>query len=151
MIENKAFRDYATRVSFNMTLSRNQIYALRSVMLDIELQELTWDQRTQATTELRRKMNGSDRGNEFYHDNYVSGVRKLLAMGLVENDPRWEADQKQCDEAKARGGNGYKQYWGPSCQITEAGKHVIALLRLAGLIQPAAANANVGRKRKAKA
>jgi len=147
---NKAFRDYATRVSFNMTLSRNQIYALRSVMLDIELQDRSWDERTKATTELRRRVTGHETGNEFYHDNYVSGVRKLLAMGLFENDPRWTADQKQCDEARALGHNGYKKYWGPSYQITEAGHAVIALLRIAGLIEPAAANINKPKRRTAR-
>jgi hypothetical protein len=144
MSDNKAFRDYATRVSFNMTLSRNQIFTLRVVMMDIEMQNATFDDRTRATYNMRK-----GQMEENLPDRYVCGIRALLAMGLVENDPRWAADEKQCDEAKARGERAIKKYWGPSCQITEAGEHIVALLRIAGLIAPAAVNQNRKGRRKA--
>ena len=132
---NKAFRDYATRVSFNMSLSRNQIFVLRSVMLDIQMQAKTFNERTDATRALRDEIRGVGAP-----DYYVSGIRHLLSIGILENDPRWTADEKQCDEARANGLRAIKKYWGPSCRLTEAGLHVVALLRLAGLIEPAAAN-----------
>lgn len=69
----------------------------------------------------------------------------------MENTPEWQADEDQCAQAKALGLRGYKKYWGPSLQFTPAGEHVIALLRIAGLIPQAAANANSKTKKKAAA
>lgn len=141
---NKAFRDYATRVSFNMTLSRNQIWVIRCVMLDIEHKELDWNARQEKARELRNRP-----GGDFYHDNYVMGVRKLLSMGIVENTPEWQADEDRCALMKSLGKQPIKQYWGPSLQFTKAGECVIELLRIAGLIPEAAANANKKAKRRA--
>ena len=36
----RAFRDYATRVSFNMSLSRNQVGHLAGIVMEIENEQL---------------------------------------------------------------------------------------------------------------
>jgi hypothetical protein len=143
---NKAFRDYATRVSFNMSLSRNQIWVLRTVMLDLEYAHLNFNERTKIGQAIRHTENGGER----FHDTYVTGVRKLLSMGLVENTKEWIEDDQRCRMMESLGKQPIKRYWGPSLQFTPAGEHVIALLRIAGLIPNAAANdAKPAKKRRA--
>lgn len=133
MTDNKAFRDYATRVSFNLTLSRNQIAQLRSLLIDIEFEKsMSWQQRKDLQHELR--------GGEV--DRFVVSNRSLLGMGLIVNDPRWIEDRDRSEAARAKGEQYITQYLGPGYQLTEAGEHVVSLLRLAGLIQPAAVNSN---------
>lgn len=146
MTDNRAFREYATRVSFNMTLSRNQIYALRCILLEIEHQEMAFEKRRDIirVVEIEHKAAGG-------YDNFIGGGRALARMGLVENDPRWVAENQRCDAITASGGHALRKYWGPSWQLTEAGRHVVALLQIAGLIHlPSnAANANKRERRRA--
>jgi hypothetical protein len=147
MTDNRAFREYATRVSFNMTLSRNQIYALRCILVEIEYthlsRDLVWDKRHEIERE--NKAVGAS-------DNYVMGARALERMGLVGHDPGWLAENARLEAAKAAGERFPSwKHKGPSWQLTEAGTHVVALLRIAGLIHmpEAAANTNKRERRRA--
>ena len=146
-MDNRAFREYATRVSFNLTLSRNQIYALRCVLIDIEFSELDRDGRWDKTTALTQEHRAA--GGV---DNYVGGARALSRMGLIQSDPRWEAENARLEAAKAAGER-YPlwKYNGPSWRLTPAGEHVVSLLQIAGLIHlpSTAANANRRERRRA--
>ena len=42
MTTNKAFRDYATHISFNLSLSRNQVGHLAGVVAEQELDSQAW-------------------------------------------------------------------------------------------------------------
>lgn len=71
MDSNKAFRDYATRVSFNVTLTRNQIYTLMQVV----------EGRVFRDTDLRESWGLS-------RDWFVPGVKWLESHGFVKyTDP----------------------------------------------------------------
>ena len=102
---NQAFHDYATRVSFNLTLTRNQIAAFEHVVHDIKL----W--------ELKGKLTTFDHMNDI--SRFVPAVKKLGEMGLVihtdpgEMNPKWS----RC-------------VW----TLTPAGSLVWQLLREAGLV-----------------
>lgn len=142
---NKAFRDYATRVSFNMTLSRNQIWVLRCIMLEIENSTLNFVERHAMGKALRERPGGG----EWYNDNYIGGARRLMSMGLIEHTKGWIEDEENCRRMESLGKRPLKQYWGPSYQFTRAGLAVIELLRIAGLVPPAAANDAKPKKRRA--
>ena len=94
------FREYATRVSFNISLSRNQIYVLYQMSL--------------------KKIGDREDMDKFglQTDNFVPGAKWLGSHGFVTYTPPGEMV-------------GSKRYpW----ELTETGHHVIALLRIAGLI-----------------
>ena len=110
---NTAFRDYSTRIHFNISLTRNQIFTLWAM-------------------EQMEKNHGKGfcfpRKNDYGvegADHFVTGARKLEAMGLVVHQnpldmkPRWSR---------------------PAWTLTPAGTHVIALLRMAGLVAYEATN-----------
>jgi hypothetical protein len=138
-ISDKLFRDYATRVSFNLSLSRNQLHVLHCVVLDIELASAPYDQRSRA-----KQMLHEDRRLLGLHEGSIVGQRSLVAMGLIEQTPEWEAEDKRLNEVDKSGGRALREYWGPVHRLTLAGEHVVALLRIAGLIHPAVANSNTG-------
>lgn len=149
MTENKAFRDYATRVSFNITLSRNQVATLRHVVFDIENENRYdgFDARHRARVEAQ-----CDHRSMGLADMYVIGLRVLYANGLIEADPRFTAENERFDKAVAHyekhgGSRPLRKYWGPSNRLTAAGEHVVALLRIAGLIQMPASNTNARKRR----
>lgn len=97
---NAAFREYATRVSFNISLSRNQIYCLYCL-----------SNQSTGKTELRRQFG---LGN----DMFVPGAKWLGVNGLVKY-------------TKFEGGPSDHNFpW----ELTEAGRHVLGLLKIAGLI-----------------
>jgi hypothetical protein len=138
----RAFRDYATRISFNMSLSRNQVGHLAGVVMEIENEELL----NQLDFDTRVKRKDQEVDNNGGRSNlFVTGRRSLLNMGLVVHDPRWLAASKACELDKRL----FWKYTGPSYQLTPAGQHVVELLRIAGLIPKAAANSNKKHKRKA--
>lgn len=131
---NPAFRQYVTRVSFALTLSRNQVSVLTDIVYRIERfhQGEHWPSDTPRDREIRdRKLSG-----ECVHDSFVMGARWLGERGLVKHidptttTPKWS----RCP-------------W----QLTEAGEHVVALLRIAGLMPAAAENSNRKSKRKRRA
>ena len=133
---SQTFRDYTTRISFNLSLSRNQVGHLAAAVMEIEnehLGETKMDiQRNKREKEVIMAAGG--RPNLF-----VVGYGSLCRMGLLVHDPRWKAVY------------GTKEFWkynGPAYQLTEAGKHVVELLRIAGLMPQVAANTQK-RKRKA--
>lgn len=133
--QNRAFRDYATRVSFNLTLSRNQIANLRHIVFDIENEELAYEQRRQA----------AEQANSESPPCFIVGNKALQSMGLIDHDPRWVAENERSDAAHKVGTRYFRKYWGPSWQVTPAGEHVVELLRMAGLIPQRAVNSNVRR------
>lgn len=112
--ESKAFREYATRVSFNISLSRNQIFCL-------------WNCE-------QEKTGGRDEALAFgcAADMFVPGAKWLGQHGLVTwtdpvtMTPKWSRHPYQ---------------------LTEAGKHVLALLRIAGLVPQRAVNSNAKDKK----
>lgn len=117
MDSNRTFRDYATRISFNMSLTRNQIGVLGGITLQIEAYNY-------------KGGFGHRIDQDFYHsfvdrEMWVPGAKKLQEMGLVKHtnpstmEPKWS-----------------RYPW----ELTEAGAHVVALLRIAGLIPQAAMN-----------
>lgn len=107
---NKAFREYATRISFNISLSRNQIYTL----WNISLQKLYRPREEMAEFGLNIDM-------------FVPGAKWLCQHGLVTwvdpitMKPPW------------------KEY---PYKLTEAGTHLLALLRIAEVIPKEAVNTN---------
>lgn len=96
-ILNKAFAEYATRVSFNLTLSRNQAYVLCLVA---------------------RQSIGKKRDITGFPDMFVPGVKGLQERGLLAwTDP-----------------STMKPKWSRfPYELTDAGKHVYALLQMAGV------------------
>ena len=125
----RAFRDYATRVSFNMSLSRNQVGHLAAVIMEIEAEGNEADFTSRSTRKHDAVIEGGGRPALF-----VVGYRSLERMGLITPDPRW---------TKARDSKGRGEFWkytGPAYQLTPAGAHVVELLRIAGLLPKAAAN-----------
>lgn len=94
---NKIFAEYATRVSFNLTLSRNQAYVLCLIA---------------------RQSIGKKRDITGFPDCFVPGAKGLVERGIVTwTDP-----------------SSMKPKWSRfSYELTEAGKHVYALLQIAGV------------------
>lgn len=121
---NRAFRDYATRVSFSLNMSRNQVSTLRSMVLDIECAEQNGYRPDNMPGTEDRKRTYLQTGSP---DQFVIGARWLQSAGLVKwtdpiaMNPKWS-----------------REPW----ELTEAGKHVVALLRIAGLIPERVANTN---------
>lgn len=144
---NKAFREYATRVSFNMSLSRNQIFVLRQIALTQHSRWGTFDERVAATVELQ-----DERKSLGMRDMFIPGMRTLVGMGLISVHPKQVEDDERCAREKAAGKSFVeRKYWGPSWLLTEAGEHVVALLRIAGLAEAAApANQNETKRRRAR-
>lgn len=142
MTANHKFRDYATRVSFNLSLTRNQIASLAYIVTDIENEGAEWNAGKRSAYQVRMELLAGA------PDMYVTAVRIIERMGLIEHRPEWLADRDRCDALKAQGKTAIAAYWGPSFRLTAAGEHVVALLRLAGLLPQAAANTNKAKKRK---
>lgn len=139
---NRAFRDYATRISFNLSLSRNQLGHLAGVVSEIEAYEanstIGWERRMDVREAACEASGG--RPNMF-----IVGRGSLARMGLIERDPRQIEDDRR---KESEGPHRKSRYDGPVYRLTPAGAHVVALCRLAGLIAPAAANSNRKRKRR---
>lgn len=106
---NPAFAEHATRVAFNLTLSRNQITALVIV-----------DQHKSGTGPWPYPRSRQT------PDMFIPGVRGLQVRGLVEHNPAWRSE---------KGDPGHEDRdlsW--AFRLTEAGNHVLGLLRCAGLV-----------------
>lgn len=135
------FRDYATRVSFNLSLSRNQVGHLAGIVFENELEEFrgkintdAFYQRADATRNIVAETGGNPA-------NFIVGRKALLNMGLVEFNPKWVAENKRVDKLKEKGIQYInRKYWGTVYVLTPAGDLVVELLRLAGLIPAKAAN-----------
>jgi hypothetical protein len=135
---NRNFRDYATRVSFNLTISRNQIACLRVVLFDLAFEEESFDARNNIKEE---------HGAVVSH--HVTGMNGLEKMGLIVRDPTCEAEDKASEKSLQDGVRFYRKYWGPAWRLTPEGEHVVSLLEAAGLIvRPAAANSNQKQQRR---
>lgn len=136
----RAFRDYATRVSFNLSLSRNQLGHLVGIVTEIEAyranSKLGWLSRVDLRDAAVDAAGG--RSNMF-----VVGRGSLQRMGLIEDDSRFAERERLKKLGKPHG-----NYDGPRFQLTPAGERVVALLRLAGLMAPAAANDRRAKKRR---
>lgn len=151
---SRAFRDYVTRVSFNLSMSRNQVATLRSVVLDIEGWDLSkpWHERHKGMDARRAEIKEARANGHHAADMYIPGLRYLLSTGLVRETEASVAARKADEDEKAKYGylrNGARFWNVQPHELTEAGKHVVELLRLAGLIPMAAANSNQKRKRRA--
>lgn len=101
---NHAFANYATRVSFNMTLTKAQVFYL-------------WQVKNRQLISVHQEIEGVS-PEVPRHDIFVPTTRGLIERGLVERLDNVEM-----------GSWPYK--------LTEAGEHVYALLKLAGLVQEA--------------
>lgn len=111
----RKFRDYATRVSFNLTLTRNQIATIRIIREQLQHTPaaLLADDSVTIKKAVRADMQLPG------PDHWIVGSRKLQDMGLVEwHDP-----------------GQMKPKWSEHVyRLTPAGEHVCQLLELAGLI-----------------
>ena len=129
-VSARKFRDYATRVSFNLTLTRNQIYVIRTIREECAR---PISGRQYSVIEGRDDIRGIVRAsmNMPGGDMWVPGVRRLSEMGLVEyHDPSL-----------------MKPTWSEHVwRLTPAGEHVCRLLEVAGLI-PALATVTKRRAR----
>ncbi len=150
----RAFRDYVTRVSFNLTMSRNQIGVLRSIVLDIESWQANagknWFDRGEGNKEARElRVYARTQMGVTLADNFIVGMRYLMGTGLIrETVAHAEQEARIAAMAKAGKQPPLRSTDIQHFEMTEAGEHVVALLRLAGLIPARAVNANVSRKRK---
>lgn len=126
---NRAFRDYATRISFNLSLSRNQVAIMRSVAIAIEanggkpIYVGGADDKIGVSTDYRNQHVAQRSAGDQIPNMFVPGSRSLEANGLLQH---------------ARNDKGGITTW----DLTPAGWHIIALLRIAGLIPERAANSN---------
>ena len=103
---NPVFADYAQRIAFNLTLSRNQITSL--AMVAIYDKGVQWP---------------GDRSRQ-NPDLFIPGVRGLESRGLIEHNKAWAlsaAEQVNADLS-----------W--VFRLTQAGEHVHALLKIAGVL-----------------
>lgn len=127
-ITRKNFRDHVTRVSFNLSLTRNQIAVLVGIRNELGFSLNEMMARKVGYRQIREKM--GDTTNMF-----LPGSQALMKMGLVEHAPfegRISGDERH-----------------DSWRLTEAGKLTIRMLELAGLIpEMIAANSNSSKKRK---
>jgi hypothetical protein len=134
MSVNASFRQYVTRVSFALTLSRNQVSVLTDIVFRIEDFKAHGANRFVVDTPRDREIKARKAAGECVHDNFVMGARWLGERGLVKHTdpstmtPKWSRFPYE---------------------LTEAGEHVVALLRIAGLMPAAAANTNRKKKRRA--
>lgn len=142
---NAAFRDYATRVSFSISLSRNQLRVLQLLVLQIEG---GWDARHAAERQMRAQALD---GGERYISNDVVAVRWLLGNGIVAEPEEHRRERLKSEAAAARGKNYPFPYHLPQYELTEAGAHLVGLLRCAGLLVSGAANINAAERRRSKA
>lgn len=107
--QNKLFREYATRISFNISLSRNQIFTLWNI----------------SEGRLGNRQAAIDFG--IGSDMFVPGAKWLESHGLltytdpVTMKPKW------------------KDY---PFKLTEAGEHILSLVRIAGIIPEQSINNN---------
>jgi hypothetical protein len=142
----QAFREYATRISFNLTMSRNQVASFGAIVLDFEQHttRLPYDEtkcNITALAQVRREQGLTDR--------FICAARWLQANGFIREHPAI-AKMRLEHEAKP---DAHKWDWSlfekhPQYILTEAGEHMAALLRLARLIPQRAAN-TPRRKKKA--
>jgi hypothetical protein len=145
----RAFRDYVTRVSFNLSMTRNQIGCLREIVLNIEhppvytatLGGIAPGVGTVERHELR-KYARTELG-ETIADNVIVGRRWLEGHGLIEPTKAWLAEGARLEALEKPGNRGLRDYSIQQYQLTEAGTHVVALLRLAGLLPLPAVNQNL--------
>lgn len=134
-LSSKCFREYATRVSFNMTLSRNQIAVLRTVRDERQFKDV-WkaakeriNQRRPSVFQENRAELGCDDKNR-----WVPGAKSLQSMGLIT----WTAPTPN----DKHGWIGHNPY-----ALTEAGELMCRMLELAGLIPALAVNDNKKKQR----
>jgi hypothetical protein len=116
---NQALRQYVTRVSFDMSLSNNQIETL--VYLDL-MRHCEESDRS-----LYAQSREAPYGHPIAHEGryFVAGANKLKQKGLVEHEYR--EDQKAT------------QTWNEIWRFTRAGDLVVELLKEAGLYAEVAA------------
>jgi len=126
------FRDYATRISFNLSLSRNQIGHLTGLVVEFEYADEDFAMRHAKGDEACIAAGANPRL-------FIAANKSLEQMGLIEHDPRWLAERDRVDNLKP-GEPKVFRYTGPTLRLTEAGVHTVELLRIAGLIPRAAAN-----------
>lgn len=148
----RAFRDYVTRVSFNLSMSRNQVATLRSIVLDMEAFDasIPYSQRHPGS-DYRNTEIKEARANGFrVADMFIPGLRYLLATGIIVETPQWQKENAREDEFKAaHPTRTFRRNWGiPHYRLTPAGECVVGLLRIAGLIPMPAANVNRTKRRR---
>lgn len=101
---NHAFANYSTRVSFNLTLTKTQVFYLWSIA-----------ERRFLSVHDEKGMPGAPEAPR--HDLFVPSARGLIERGLVY---RKEVER-------------FEEHVWPY-ELTEAGKHVYELLKIAGIV-----------------
>lgn len=133
---DRAFRDYATRVSFSISLSRNQLAVLRQITLDIEGYEgkpYAFGQGVGYVEATNQRETARSMGMHV-SDMFIPGTRFLIANGfLTHTDPTTMTPK-------------WSRY---PYELTLAGEHLVAMLRIAHLVPQRAVNQNKKRKRRA--
>jgi hypothetical protein len=137
------FRDYSTRIAFNLSLSRNMIGHLHAVVVEEQFANehgstgenkmLRIDHRSGACAEVGGKP-----------QLFVQGLGSLERMGLIE----MTKGMKKQEELFLAGAKGWT-YHGPRYQLTEPGQLCVEMLRVVGLLPRLPANVPVKRKKKA--
>jgi hypothetical protein len=132
---DKNFREYATRVSFNISLSRNQIAVLHSVRLEqsLPLKWNDWDRGpVVSSVEQGRRAYESVLGST--RNLWVPGVKPLITMGFVTwHDPALMVPK-----------------WSEHVyRLTKPGELMCQMLELAGII-PKLSTANENKKQRRK-
>lgn len=102
---NHAFANYSTRVSFNLTLTKTQVFYLWSIA----------ERRFLSVHDERRHAGAPEAPR---HDLFVPSARGLIERGLVYRNEKAGSHD-----------------W--PYELTDAGKHVYELLKIAGIVASA--------------
>ena len=117
----QAFAEYATRVSFSMTLTRTMIYYLEQ----IALYGGAYNEQREPVDYYERRADRMARGGP-WQEAFIPGFRSLEKRGLAEHNGDWLLRTAN-DEQNSR----LDLSW--VYRLTEAGEHTLALLRIAGV------------------
>lgn len=148
MNHERAFRDYATRVSFNISMSRNQVAVFRAVVLDLESPRFRRFDTGMMHGVGRDALERERRALGIVNQDMM-GLRWLIANGFVREHPKINAMRlaHERDPAKNKWDWNLFDKYDPHL-LTEAGEHMAALLRIAGLIPQRASNVNTEKKKR---
>lgn len=112
------FQQFTTRISFSLTLTRNQVAVLNCVRKEMALFEIT--KNTDCLFSGKQDSPFSQYRAEAGSNIFVPGVKALEQRGLI----KWE-DPTLMEPRWSR----------PSHRLTAAGEHTVALLVLAGVLE----------------
>ena len=152
MDHTRAFRDYATRVSFNISMSRNQVAVFRAIVLDLERPPFVMKtlEGPGIKIGIATKLYGDERRALGIPDARMIGIRWLIANGFVREQPEITAMRLAHEKGEKWDWKVFDKH-DHQYILTPAGEHMAELLRLAGLIPERATNQNAKPRRKRRA